>query len=104
VSAPPYRLKSTAEFDAIIADMNRRPGENRVKLKKIQKTLKLLRDHGPSYPGLHAHPYQSLPPVIPGEPVWEVYVENNTPGAWRLFYCHGPDPDTLTLITVGPHP
>jgi hypothetical protein len=104
VSAPPFRLKRTDEFDDIIADMRRKPGQNRTKLKKIQKTLMLLREHGPGYPGLNAHQYKSLPEIIPGRPIWEVYVENNTPGAWRLFYCHGPGDDELTIITVGPHP
>jgi hypothetical protein len=104
VSAPPYRLKRTATFDEVITEMQRKPGQNRVKLRKIAKTLELLREFGPSYPGLNAHKYESLPEVIPGQPVWEVYVENHTPGAWRLFYCHGPGPNELTIITVGPHP
>ena len=24
--------------------------------------------------------------------------------AWRLWWCYGPDTDTITLVTVGPHP
>ncbi|WP_229783610.1 hypothetical protein [Pilimelia anulata] len=84
--------------------MERKPKQNAVKLKAIRKTLRLLQDFGPRYPSLNAHQYSSLPPVIPGEPVWEVSVQNRTPGAWRLFYCHGPGSDELTLITVGPHP
>ncbi len=104
MSAPPYRLKRTAEFDETILEMQRKPGQHRVKLKKVKTTLELLRDFGPSYPGLTAHKYESLPEIVAGQPIWEVYVENHTPGAWRLFYCHGPGADELTVIAVGPHP
>ena len=104
MSAPPYHLNRTPEFDEVVRDMQRKPGQNRMKLKKISKTLELLRDYGPRHPGLNAHKYESLPEIIPGQPVWEVYVENHTAGAWRLFYCHGPGPDELTILAVGPHP
>jgi len=104
VSAPPYRLTPAPEYNEVIAKLKRKPGENATKLKKINKTLGLLRDHGPGHPSLNAHKYDSMPEVIPGKPVWEVYVENNTPNAWRLFYCHGPEADMLTIITVWPHP
>jgi hypothetical protein len=69
----------------------------------VQKALRQLRDAGPSYPGLHSHKYESL--TGPGgEDVWESYIENKTPGAWRLFWVYGPDGDELTVVTLGPHP
>jgi hypothetical protein len=97
-------LRPTEQYDAVIATLQKKPKQNKVKLNAIYKTEGLLRDFGPRYPGLNAHKYDSLPEVIPGSPVWEVYVQINTPSAWRLFYCHGPEGDELTLITVGPHP
>ena len=39
---------------------------------------------------------------MPVNHCWEV--ENRTPGAWRLWWCYGPEADTITLVTVGPHP
>jgi hypothetical protein len=39
--------------------------------------------------------------------VWDSYVENRTPGAWRIFWQYGPDEAGLRVITVlyiGPHP
>jgi hypothetical protein len=39
-----------------------------------------------------------------GEEVWESYVENRTPGAWRIWWIYGPAADTLTIVTIGPHP
>jgi hypothetical protein len=35
------------------------------------------------YPGLHAHLYQNFPGLEKGK-VWDSYVENHTPGAWRM--------------------
>jgi hypothetical protein len=98
--APPFTILTVSAFDDMIAKIKR---DNPEKHKRILKTIRLLRDLSPAYPGLNTHKYQSL--AGPGgEPVWEVYVENRTPGAWRLWWIYGPDTDTITLIMVGPHP
>ncbi len=73
------------------------------KLKKAKKTLRLLRDVVPGHPGLNSHEYESLT-GSDGEYVWESYIENRTPGAWRIWWQFGPTPDTLTILTLGPHP
>jgi len=52
---------------------------------------------------LNSHKYQSLTGPN-GEDVWESYIENRTPGAWRIWWLYGPTPDTLTILTLGPHP
>jgi len=39
-----------------------------------------------------------------GEKVFEAYVQNKTPGAYRLFWCYGPDKGQITLIAITPHP
>lgn len=72
-------------------------------LKKAKKALRLLRDVGPSHPGLNSHKYQSMSGPN-GEDVWESHVENKTPGARRIWWLYGPAPDTLTIITLGPRP
>lgn len=72
------------------------------KLKKVQKSLRLL-SQNPRHPGLHSHAYKSVP-APSGETLWDSYVENKIPGAWRLFWYYGPDADTITILTIGPHP
>ncbi|EQD45219.1 hypothetical protein B1B_13156 [mine drainage metagenome] len=72
------------------------------KRKKAQTALKLLRDHGPSYPGLHSHKYESMARPN-GEEVWESYLENQTPRAWRAFW-HSVGADTIRILTLQPHP
>ena len=59
-----------------------------VKTKKVKKVLRLLRDVGPSHPGLESHEYHSL--KWPNkEDVWESYVEK--PHAVSLAELAGTD-------------
>ncbi len=75
----------------------------RAKAKKVAKALRLLETVGPSYPGLNSHQYHTY--VGPrGEPLWESYVENRTPSAWRIWWGYGPGAAELTILTIGPHP
>lgn len=72
--------------------------------KQINKTLQLLQTN-PRHPGLHTHEYSSLEnPFNPNEKVFEAYAQNNTPGAYRVFWCYGPDKKQITIIAITPHP
>ena len=71
---------------------------------QVVKTLKLLREN-PRHPGLHTHSYSGLEhPWSPAEKVFEAYVQNNTPGAYRVFWCYGPLKKEITLLSITPHP
>ncbi len=72
------------------------------KVKKVGKTLALL-EQDPRHPGLNSHKYQSVKSVD-GSDLWESYVENRTPGAWRIFWVYGPGEGHITVVTIGPHP
>ena len=100
MAAPPFTIKTTLEFDTQLARIAR---DDAGKHRKVLKTIRILRDLGPAYPSLHSHKYQSLTGPN-NEDIWESYVENQTPGAWRLFWCYARHPDVIILITVGPHP
>lgn len=102
MSAPPFTLVYTPSVLAVLADLAGQ-AQYKVKAKKVAKTLRLLEQAGPAYPGLESHQYQSVKGPN-GEPLWESYVENKTPSAWRIWWVYGPDADTLTIITIGPHP
>lgn len=72
--------------------------------KQVQKTIKLLREN-PRHPGLQTHEYHSLPhPFDKKEKVLEAYVQNKTPGAYRVFWCYGPGRECMTMIAITPHP
>ena len=72
--------------------------------KQLVKSINLLATN-PKHPGLNTHEYDSLDhPYQKGEKVWEAYVQNRVPGAYRLFWCYGPETGEITVIAVTPHP
>jgi len=72
--------------------------------KQVHKTLSLLASN-PKHPGLQTHEYHSLlHPYDPIQKVFEAYAQNQTPGAYRIFWCYGPGKRQITLIAITPHP
>ncbi len=72
--------------------------------KQIHKTLTLLTSN-PKHPGLQTHEYRTLPhPYAEKQKVFEAYAQNQTPGAYRVFWCYGPGKQQITIIAVTPHP
>ncbi len=72
--------------------------------KQIHEAL-LLVQANPKHPGLRTHEYSSLEnPFHPNEKVFEAYAQNNTPGAYRVFWCYGPNKRQITIIAITPHP
>ena len=72
--------------------------------KQVHKAINLLRGN-PKHPGLHSHEYDSIQnPYDKTEKVFEIYAQNNTPSAYRIFWCYGPGKKELTIIAIAPHP
>ena len=72
--------------------------------KQIVKMLKLLREN-PRHPGLNTHEYHSLDhPWSKKEKILESYIQNNTPAAYRVFWCYGPKKQEITIIGITSHP
>jgi len=42
--------------------------------------------------------------IAPDQTLWESYVENKTPSAWRVWWIYGQGEGGITIITIGPHP
>lgn len=102
MSAPPFRLAYTLRASKVLDELAG-SAATKVKLKKVKKALRLLQQQGPTYPGLNSHKYSSLSGPA-GEEVWEIYVENKTPTAWRIWWIYGPGEDDITIVDIGPHP
>jgi hypothetical protein len=102
VTAPPFVLLYTREAEKVIEDIKAKQQYN-TKLKKVRKALRLLEQAGPRHPGLHSHDYQSVPGPDGGT-LWESYVENKTPSAWRVWWVHGPADGQITIVTIEAHP
>lgn len=97
----PFELRfakvAQAQLDSLTGD-----GHLEKKLRKVRRALgRLQRD--PSHPGLRSHKYSSMAGTN-GEEVWDSYVENNTPSAWRIFWHYGPGAREITVVTITPHP
>jgi len=103
VNAPPFALLYTREAEKVLGDLRDGGAQYTVKLKKVRKALRLLEQRGPRHPGLQSHAYHSVPGPD-GATLWESYVENKTPSAWRIWWIYGPAGDQITIVTVGPHP
>ncbi len=72
--------------------------------KQIRKCVKnLLRN--PRCQGLATHEYDSLEnPYDKKKKVFEAYAQNDTPGAYRVFWCYGPERAQITILAITPHP
>lgn len=62
------------------------------------------------HPSLNTHEFTSLSGAS-GEKVFEAYAQNNTPGAYRIFWHYGPDEmkgrkrtAVITIVAITPHP
>ncbi len=102
------QLRFTDEADRQLKELETNPAKKGL-LKQVQKTLGLL-ETNVRHPGLNTHEYQSLLGVK-GERVWEAYAQNQTPGAYRVFFHYGPDEvagrkriPILTILAITPHP
>ncbi|MBX3413913.1 MAG: hypothetical protein KF708_14580 [Pirellulales bacterium] len=72
--------------------------------KQVRKTIDFLLNN-PKHPSLNTHEYDSLEhPYDKSKKVFEAYVQNNTPGAYRLFWCYGPKENEISLIAITSHP
>ncbi len=102
------QLRFTDEADAQLTALAADPAKSGLN-KQVLKTLGLL-ELNPRHPGLQTHEYTSLAGAN-GERVWEAYAQNNTPGAYRVFFHYGPDEGAgkkrvpvLTIVAITPHP
>jgi hypothetical protein len=106
----PYVLRFSQEADETLTHLEKGGNATEKKLRKVCKALAFLQ-HDPRHPGLNSHQYENFP-GLPGGKVWDSYVENNTPGAWRIYWRYGPNehnPATgeeiamITVLKISPH-
>ena len=95
----PFRLLFSLEAKLALDNLEQ------VDLKKYQKVLKTLglMETNLRHPSLNTHKYESLTGAN-GEEVFEAYVENKTPAAFRVFWHYGPTREVITIVAITPHP
>ena len=94
-----FKLPFTPEAKSVLTKL--RDGKH-PKLKKVQKTLGYL-ETNPRHPGLETYEFSSLSGPR-GERVFEAYVENRTPAAWRIFWYYGPESGMIRILNITAHP
>lgn len=97
----PYHLKQTSEARAQYQRLESDPAKE-IPFKAVRKALANLQAN-PRHPSLATHEYSSMAGPN-GEKVWEAYAQNNTPGAYRIFFHYGPGKGVITVIAITPHP
>lgn len=73
-----------------------------VQYKAVGKALARM-EQDLRHPSLNTHEYSKLSTTM-GYKVFESYAQNNTPGAYRIFWRYGPGKDKITIIAITPHP
>ena len=97
-----YELVFTLESDRQMRHLDVSP-QFRAETKQVKKALGYLTIN-PRHPSLRMHPYRSLEsPYNPAEKVFEAYAQNNTPGAYRIFWCYGPRKKQITVLAITSH-
>jgi hypothetical protein len=97
----PYEIKFSHHGRTDFQTLQNEPSLAK-RLKAVRKTLGLL-EHNPRHPGLNTHKFTSKTGPN-GEDVFEAYAENNTPGAYRIFWIYGPGKDVITIVAITAHP
>lgn len=101
-------LQFTREAVRALRELEQSPSRAPI-LKQVRKTLGFL-ETNVRHPSLNTHRFYSLAGPN-GEEVFEAYAQNNTPGAYRIFFYYGPDRverkkriAVLTIIAITAHP
>lgn len=71
-------------------------------LKQIYKVLGFM-EINLKHPSLKTHKFSDMPSPFGGD-VFESYIQNKTPGAYRIFWVYGPNQREITILTIIPHP
>ena len=102
-------LRFTLEADKQLIIIENDPSLKSVQ-KQIRKTLRYLETNLRAI-SLQTHEYQSLTRRY-GIKVFEAYVQQKTPGAYRVFWHYGPDETSrdekripiITIVAITRHP
>ena len=79
-------------------------------LKAVSKALEYL-EANPRHKSLQTHEYHTMKGPA-GEKIFEAYAQNQTPGAYRIFFYYGPNEKdrkgtitrhVITLVAITPH-
>ena len=93
------------EFTDLVKNQLRNLKKDKGLNKRYKAVLSALSklQNNPKHPSLNTHCYESLQ-GLNGEKIFEAYVENNTPAAYRIFFHYGPGKKIIIVYSIQPHP
>ena len=93
-----FRLQFSTEAKDCLAHLQESDFK---KYNKVRKTLGLMAANL-RHPSLNTHKFEALSGPD-GEDIFEAYVENKTPGAFRVFWYYGPGQGQITVVAITSH-
>jgi hypothetical protein len=98
-----FELLLTARAEADHGALKATPSKAAL-LKQVHRALGYLQVN-PRHPSLNTHVFSAFENPFDREgKVFEAYAQNQTPGAYRIFWCYGPSKSQITIIAITPHP
>lgn len=98
-----FSLRFTSEALDILREIESQSAKVGLE-KQIKKALGYLQIN-PRHPSLQTHVFHSIEnPFDPKNKVFEAYAQNRTPGAYRIFWCYGPQKKDFTILAITSHP
>lgn len=70
-------------------------------LKQLRRVLGFM-ETNLKHPSLNTHKFSGITCSL-GD-VFESYAQNNTPGAYRIFWAYGPGRREIYILDITPHP
>lgn len=96
-----YELRFSATAKGIIEALASGKKRDPKRAKKVRNTLERI-SQDPDYPGLKSHVYHDTEKKYSDgkEKIFTSYIENGTPGAWRILWKYGPNEGEIEIITI----
>ena len=72
--------------------------------KQVHKAIGFLCEN-PRHHSLETHKYETITdPAGKDRDLYEAYAQNQTPGAYRIFWHYGPEKGEISIVAITPHP
>lgn len=76
--------------------------DKKTQFKAVGKALTYM-NANLRHPSLKTHKFDGMESPF-GSDVFESYAQNNTPGAYRIFWAYGPNKSEITVLAITLHP
>ena len=96
-----FKIRFTEEAAKQLLDLKRSKSKLR-QFKAVGKIIGYMQVNL-RHPSLNTHKFDQLKSPFGGA-VFESYAQNKTPGAYRIFWVHGPEKGEITILAIIPHP